>query len=128
DVWSVTSYGELRRDGLATERWNRLHPGSRPRVPYITKCLTNDPGVVVAASDYMKVLPDGVAKWVPQGIESLGTDGFGRSDSREALRDHFEVDARHVAFATLSALARAGKIKTDVVKRAMQELKIAPAK
>jgi len=128
DVWSVTSYGELRRDGLAAERWNRLHPGSKPRVPYVTKCLAGEEGVVVAASDYMKVLPDGLYKWVPQGIESLGTDGFGRSESREALRDHFEVDARHIVFATLSALARAGKIKIDVVKAAMKELKIAPHK
>jgi pyruvate dehydrogenase E1 component len=128
DVWSVTSYGELRRDGLAAERWNRLHPGSKPRLPYVTKCLAGEEGVVVAASDYMKVLPDGLYKWVPQGIESLGTDGFGRSESREALRDHFEVDARHIVFATLSALARAGKIKIDVVKAAMKELKIAPHK
>lgn len=128
DVWSVTSYGELRRDGLAAERWNRLHPGSKPRLPYVTKCLADEEGVVVAASDYMKVLPDGLYKWVPQGIESLGTDGFGRSESREALRDHFEVDARHIVFATLSALARAGKIKIDVVKAAMKDLKIAPNK
>jgi len=125
DVWSVTSYTELRRDGLAAERWNRLHPGSRPKVPHVAKCLANEPGVVVAASDYMKVLPDGVAKWVPGGIESLGTDGFGRSESRAALRDHFEVDARHVVFATLSALARNGEIKIDVVKKAMKDLKIA---
>ncbi len=128
DVWSVTSYGELRRDGLAAERWNRLHPGSKPRVPYVTKCLAGEEGVVVAASDYMKVLPDGLYKWVPQGIESLGTDGFGRSESREALRDHFEVDARHIVFATLSALARTGKIKIDVVKAAMKDMKIAPHK
>lgn len=128
DVWSVTSYGELRRDGLAAERWNRLHPGSKPRVPYVTKCLAGEEGVVVAASDYMKVLPDGLYKWVPQGIESLGTDGFGRSESREALRDHFEVDARHIVFATLSALARSGKIKIDVVKAAMKDMKIAPHK
>ncbi|MBX3175720.1 MAG: pyruvate dehydrogenase (acetyl-transferring), homodimeric type [Candidatus Hydrogenedentes bacterium] len=128
DVWSVTSYTELRRDGLAAERWNRLHPGSRPRVPHIAKCLANEPGVIVAASDYMKILPDGVAKWVPQGIESLGTDGFGRSESRAALRDHFEVDARHIVLATLSALARDGKIKIDVVKKAMAELKISATK
>lgn len=128
DVWSVTSYGELRRDGLAAERWNRLHPGSRPRVPFVTKCLGNEPGVVVAASDYMKVLPDSLLKWIPQGVESLGTDGFGRSESRAVLRDHFEVDARHVAFAALSALARQGKIKVDVLKKAMKDLKIAPNK
>jgi len=128
DVWSVTSYTELRREGLAVERWNRLHPGSRPRVPFVTKCLAEEPGIVVAASDYMKVLPDGIAKWVPGGIESLGTDGFGRSETREALRDHFEVDARHIVFATLSTLAREGQIKVDVVKKAMKDLKISPSK
>lgn len=128
DVWSVTSYGELRRDGLAVERWNRIHPGSKSRVPYVTKCLANEEGVVVAASDYMKILPDSLLKWIPQGIESLGTDGFGRSETREALRDHFEVDSRFIVLATLNSLAREGKIKIDVVKKAMKDMKIATNK
>ena len=94
DVWSVTSYQELYRDGHAVERWNRLHPGEKPRVPYVTQCLGGTEGVIVAASDYVKVLPDAIDRWLPRPLTSLGTDGFGRSESRAALRDFFEVDAR----------------------------------
>jgi len=108
DVWSVTSYGELRRDGLACERWNLLHPGEKPRVAYLSEALANTSGPIVAASDYMRVLPDSVARWMPRRLHSLGTDGFGRSDSRRALRDHFEVDAKHIAYAAVKALADAG--------------------
>ncbi len=128
DCWSVTSYTELRREALQVDRYNRLHPGGRARKPYVTKCLEKEPGPVVAASDYMKVLPDAIAKWVPQGVTSLGTDGFGRSESRAVLRDHFEVDARHIAFTTLVALAERGEIATDVVKKAMKELRISSKK
>lgn len=128
DAWSVTSYTELRRDALDVDRWNLFHPASDPRKPFVTKCLENEKGVIVSASDYMKALPDGLAKWIPQGITSLGTDGFGRSDTREALRDFFEVDARHVVFATLSSLARKGDIPMDTVKQAMKDLDINPAK
>jgi pyruvate dehydrogenase E1 component len=123
-VWSATSYVELRREALEVERWNLLHPDHEPRTPYVTECLRHDADAVVAASDYMKALPDGIAKWVPQGIYSLGTDGFGRSDSREALRDFFEVDYRFITLATLYSLMRKRKIKVDVVKRAMRDLKI----
>ena len=128
DVWSVTSYKELRRDGLEVERWNMLHPQETPRVPYIRQCLNDAPGVVVAASDYVKTLPDSVGRWVPQGLTSLGTDGFGRSESRAALRDFFEVDARFITVATLSALARDGQIEAAEVERAMKELDIDPEK
>ena len=128
DVWSVTSYKELRMDGMEVERWNMLHPGSKPKIPYVTKCLRDEPGVVVAASDYMKSMPDGIAQWVPSGITSLGTDGYGRSESRDTLRDHFEVDYRFITLATLYALFKEGKVKDSLVKQAMKDLKIAPNK
>jgi len=124
DAWSVTSYTELRKDALDTERWNMLHPDSKPRQCHVAKCFAKEKGVVVAASDYMKILPDGIGKWVPGGITSLGTDGFGRSESRADLRDWFEVDARFIVLATLSALLRDKKIKPDVVKKAMKDMKI----
>jgi pyruvate dehydrogenase E1 component len=128
DVWSVTSYKELYKDGLEAERWNLLHPGEEPKVPYLTQCLKDAPGVFVANSDNVKALPESVSRWVPGTLHSLGTDGFGRSDGRKALRDFFEVDARYVVLATLSALAREKKIKTDVVKKAIKELEIDPSK
>jgi pyruvate dehydrogenase E1 component len=128
DVWSITSYKALRRDGLDTERWNILHPTEPPRLPYVSTCLQDAQGVFVAASDYMKVLPDAVARWFPKPPVSLGTDGFGRSDGRRALRDFFEVDARYITFATLGALLREGQVSTEVVRRAMQELEINPDK
>ncbi len=124
DLWSVTSYKELRTDGLAADRWSMLHPGETPRMPYVTQCLGGAEGVVVAASDYVKMLPDGIARWVPGGVTSLGTDGFGRSESREALRDFFEVDHRFVVLATLSALARQGQIGPENVRAAMRDLDI----
>jgi pyruvate dehydrogenase E1 component len=123
DVWSVTSYSELRRDALAVERANLLRSGTAGK-PYVTGCLENSDGVVVAASDYLKSLPDSIAKWIPRRVESLGTDGFGRSDSRIALRDFFEVDARYVALAALSGLARGGEIGEEQVDRAIDELGI----
>lgn len=128
DVWSVTSYKELRRNALEIERYNLLHPEERPRVPYVAECLGNESGVIVAASDYMKALPDLLAKWMPRRLVSLGTDGFGRSASRAALRDFFEVDARFIVLAALSALAREGAIKPGVVKKAMKVLDINPDK
>ena len=128
DVWSVTSYNELRRQALEIERWNLLHPGEPARMPYVTECLSGNSGVVVASSDYLKSLPDSIAKWVPGHMMSLGTDGFGRSDTREGLRDFFEVDARYVAVAALSALARKGEIGFEVVKKALEELDIDPLK
>jgi pyruvate dehydrogenase E1 component len=128
DVWSVTSYKELYRDGHAIERWNMLHPTESPKVPYVTACLADAPGVFVAASDYVKALPDSISRWFPRPLVSLGTDGFGRSDSRKALRDFFEVDARFITLATLAALARAGIIKLDVVQQAIKDMEISPDK
>jgi pyruvate dehydrogenase E1 component len=128
DVWSVTSYKELRRDALDIERWNMLHPSEEPKLPYITQMLKNEDGVFVASSDYVKALPDSISKWVPRNLFSLGTDGFGRSEGRKELRDFFEVDARHVALAALYALLREGKIKSTVVDKAMMDLDINPEK
>jgi len=128
DVWSITSYKELYRNGHEVERWNRLHPLEPPRVPYVTSCLQDAPGVCVAASDYVKALPDSISRWFPRPLVSLGTDGFGRSDSRRALRDFFEVDARHITLATLAALRQEKKLKPEVVQKAMQDLEISPEK
>ncbi len=124
DVWSITSFKELHNDGLDTDRWNRLHPGEEPRQSYIETSLKDEKGVFVIASDYVKALPESIARWFPKMPISLGTDGFGRSDSREALRDFFEVDARHITLATLNALAAEGQIDIQVVKDAMQDLEI----
>jgi len=128
DVWSVTSYGELYREGHACERWNILHPGEPPRVPYVTECLKDAPGALVAASDYVKALPDSIDKWLPRPLTTLGTDGFGRSESRAALRDFFEVDYRYVVVATLATLARDGTIDRSVVQQAIKTYNINPEK
>ena len=128
DVWSITSYKALHRDALDAERWNRLHPGEKPRLSYIEQCLSKERGVYVMASDYVKALPESIARWFPNPPVSLGTDGFGRSETREALRDHFEVDYRFIALGALSALAREGQIECDVVVQAMQDLQIDPAR
>jgi len=128
DVWSITSYKALRRDGLEVARWNMLHPLEAPRQSYLSQCLADAPGVFVTASDYVKTLPDSVARWFPRPPVSLGTDGFGRSDGRHALRDFFEVDARHITFATLSALARDDGLPEAVLRQAMRALEIRPDK
>ena len=122
DVWSVTSYTELRRDALAVERWNRLHPADKERVPYLLTALGDAKGPIIAASDYMKSVPDVLAQWLPSRLVSLGTDGFGRSDNREHLRRHFEVNAESIVGATLSKLARDGKFKPKAAQKAMIEL------
>ena len=128
DVWSITSYKALHRDALDSERWNRMHPGEKPRLSYIEQCLAKERGVYVMASDYVKALPESIARWFPNPPVSLGTDGFGRSETREALRDHFEVDYRFIALGALSALAREGQIEYDAVVQAMKDLDIDPAK
>jgi pyruvate dehydrogenase E1 component len=128
DVWSVTSYSELYRDGHACERWNMLHPNEKPRVPYVTACLSDAPGVLVAASDYVKALPDSIDRWLPRRLRSLGTDGFGRSESRKALRTFFEVNAHFIVLATLSELARDGAIDRSVVRQAIKDFEIDPEK
>jgi pyruvate dehydrogenase E1 component len=128
DVWSVTSYKQLYRDGNDCERWNMLHPTNPAKVPYVTQILQGASGPFIAASDYMKVLPESLGKWVPGQLISLGTDGFGRSEGRASLRDFFEVDAKHIVLATLVALAREKQIGPDVLSKAVQELGINPEK
>ena len=128
DIWSVTSYQELYRDAHAAERWNMLHPTEAPRVPYVTQCLKDAPGVIVAASDYLKVLPGSLDRWLPRRIHALGTDGFGRSDDRAGLRQFFEVDARFIAVATLHELAQDGQIDKSVVAQAIKDFGINPDK
>jgi pyruvate dehydrogenase E1 component len=124
DVWSVTSYKELYNDGIESERWNRLHPGEKARVPYVTKCLGDAPGVLVAASDYLKTLPNMISKWMPRRLASLGTDGFGRSEGRAALREFFEVDSRFITLATLHELFVDGKIERSSLDKAIKDLGI----
>jgi pyruvate dehydrogenase E1 component len=128
DVWSVTSYQELYRDGNAVERWNMLHPGEKPRVAYVTECLKDTKGVIVAASDYLKVLPASIDRWMPRRVRSLGTDGFGRSEARKELREFFEVESRYIALATLAELAQNGDIDGKVVAQAIKDFGINPEK
>src|SRR5689334_12070260 len=128
DVWSITSYKQLYRDANDCERWNMLHAGKKSRVPFLAQQLKDTQGVLVAASDYMKVLPESIAQWMPRPLMALGTDGFGRSEGRASLRDFFEVDAKHIVLATLHALARDKKIELKVVEQAIAELGINPEK
>jgi pyruvate dehydrogenase E1 component len=128
DVWSVTSYNELRRDALAAERWNRLHPSETPRVPYLVKALEGAQGPIIASTDYMKIVPDQLAPWLQGRLVSLGTDGFGRSDNRHYLRRHFEIDAESIAAASLSKLAREGKYDATAAAQAIRDLGIDPDK
>ncbi len=128
DVWSITSYKELYRDGNACERWNVLHPGEPPRESYVAAQLKNTEGVLVAASDYVKALPESISQWMPRPLIALGTDGYGRSENRASLRDFFEVDAKHIVLATLTGLLREGKIDAFAVKNAMADLGINPEK
>jgi pyruvate dehydrogenase E1 component len=128
DVWSVTSYQMLRRDALACEREGRLHPESEPRVPYLRQALGEATGPFVAATDYLKLLPEMVARWLPGRLVPLGTDGFGMSDTREALRRHFEVDAESIALAALDALRIEGRLPAAAVSSALGELGIDPEK
>src|SRR3989442_8093693 len=124
DVWSVTSYKELYVDAIETERWNRLNPGEKPRAPYVSRCLADSQGVLVAASDYLKTLPNMISKWMPRRLAALGTDGFGRSEGRTSLRDFFEVDAKFITLATLHELFADGKLERSVLDRAIKELGI----
>ncbi len=128
DVWSVTSFTELRRDGLAAERHNRLHPDDAIRASYVEQCLADTAGPVVAASDYMRTFADQIRAFVPRRYVTLGTDGFGRSDTREQLRSFFEVDRHHVAVAALKALADDGMVATEAVGEAIAKYGIDPSK
>jgi pyruvate dehydrogenase E1 component len=126
DVWSVPSFTELRRDGLAVERWNRMHPEGEARRSYVGECLDGRPGPAIAATDYLRSVPDQIRAFVPGRYVVLGTDGFGRSDTREALRDFFEVDRRHIVVSTLHALAEEGKVEPQVVADGIDKYEIDP--
>jgi pyruvate dehydrogenase E1 component len=126
DVWSVTSFNELRRDALETDRWNQLHPGEEPRKCYVEQCLADRPGPYIAATDYMKLNADQIRSWVPGRYVTLGTDGYGRSDARAALRQHFEVDKHFVAIAALKALADDGVLDQKTVIEAIEKYGIDP--
>jgi pyruvate dehydrogenase E1 component len=128
DVWSVTSYKELRRDALECERWNLLHPTAEPKRSYLEHVLANEKGVFVAVSDYMKSIPEMIQRWVPGGLYPLGTDGFGRSETRQALRRFFEVDAECIVVAALTQLTRRGEISAVRVQQAIQGLGVDPEK
>ena len=126
DAWSVTSWTELRTDAISAERWNRLHPGRPARTPVVTEALGTGGAPVIAVTDFMRAVPDQVSRWVARPFTSLGTDGFGRSDARQALRRYFEVDAAHVVVAALSALARAGEGDPAEVAEAIRRFGIDP--
>ncbi len=124
DVWSVTSFTELRRDGIEVERWNMLHPLEEPRRAYVTEQLEDRGGPVIASTDYIRTFPDQIRQWVPRSYRVLGTDGFGRSDSRRALRRFFEVDRHYVAVAALKSLADEGAIDPARVQEAIERYEI----
>jgi pyruvate dehydrogenase E1 component len=126
DVWSVTSFTELRREGLEAERWSRLHPTEEPRIPYVEARLGDRPGPVVAATDYMRAFADGIRPFVRGRYEVLGTDGYGRSDFRDMLRRFFEVDRHHVTVTALGALAREGALDPAIAAQAITRYDIDP--
>jgi pyruvate dehydrogenase E1 component len=126
DVWSVTSFTELRRDGLEVERWNMLHPRSEGRRAYVTECLEGRRGPAIASTDYIRAFPDQIRQWVPNRYRVLGTDGYGRSDSRRALRRFFEVDRHYVAVAALKELADSGEIEPERVAEAIEKYGLDP--
>ncbi len=120
DVWSVTSFTELRRDGIEVERWNRLHPASERKTSYVEQCLEGREGPVIAATDFMRAFAEQIRAFVPGRYLTLGTDGFGRSDTRDRLRRFFEVDRQHVAVAALKALADEGAVPASKVTEAIK--------
>jgi pyruvate dehydrogenase E1 component len=126
DVWSATSYQQLRNDALSVERWNRLHPTDTPRRPYIAEVFDDVDGPIIAVTDFVKAVPDEIARWVPRPFLPLGTDGFGLSDARGPLRRRFEVDAAHVVVAALHALAQRGDVKAEIVAAAIDGYGIDP--
>jgi pyruvate dehydrogenase E1 component len=128
DVWSVTCFSELRREALGVDRWNMLHPKQTPRQSYVSACLAEKPGPFIAATDYIKTVPDPIRQWVPGRFSVLGTDGFGRSDSRAALRSFFEVDRYSIVVAALKALADDGALDLDTVTQAIRKFGIDPSK
>jgi pyruvate dehydrogenase E1 component len=121
DVWSATSWTQLRRNALCCEEWNMLHPDAEPQVPYVTQVLDGAPGPVVAVSDWIRAVPDQIARWVPAPFSSLGTDGYGFSDTRAAARRFFHVDAESITLAVLSQLARRGEVKPESLTEAIEK-------
>jgi pyruvate dehydrogenase E1 component len=128
DVWSVTSFNELRRNALQMERWNNLNPDKQPKKNYIQSCLSSSTGPFIAATDYMKIIPDQIQRWIPGTFISLGTDGYGRSDARSALRKHFEVDRWFIVITTLKALSDQGMIDGRIVSKAIKKYGIDPSR
>src|SRR6185503_4263648 len=128
NIWSVTSYTQLRRDCHSCERWNMFHPAAKPRKSYVEETLEGEKGLFIAASDYVRALPEQISRWVPGELFALGTDGMGRSETRETLRRHFEVDAECIAYATLYRLFKRGEIAATVVSKAIKDLGIDPEK
>jgi len=124
DVWSVTSYKNLHYDALDCERWNRMNPGKDKKKAYVTEITEGEKGVFISASDYSQILSDSISNWVPGKLTTLGTLGFGRSENRDALRDFFEVDAKHIIYTTLYALYEDGSLEKDVIVKAAKDLKI----
>jgi pyruvate dehydrogenase E1 component len=124
DIWSATSWTELRREALASESWNMLHPDETPRVPYVTSVLADAAGPVVAVSDWIKAVPDQIARWVPGTFTSLGTDGFGFSDTRPAARRFFHVDAESITVAVLWELARSGAVDAGFPAQAIAKYRL----
>ncbi|MDP7041498.1 MAG: pyruvate dehydrogenase (acetyl-transferring), homodimeric type, partial [Gammaproteobacteria bacterium] len=128
EVWSVTSYSELRRDGLDSDRWSIRHPAEPRRQAFVTEALRNSHGPFIAASDYMRIVADQIREWVPGRYTVLGTDGFGRSDSRRALRDYFEVNSDNIVIAALKSLSDDGVIDAKVVAKEIDKLGLDPDK
>jgi pyruvate dehydrogenase E1 component len=129
DIWSVTSFNELRRDGLDTERWNMLHPDKKPKTSYVEQCLKDTKGPIIAATDYMKIYADQIRNFIQdRPYTVLGTDGFGRSDTRQKLRKHFEVNRYYVAVAALKTLADDKQIPASKVTEAIKKYKLDPEK
>jgi pyruvate dehydrogenase E1 component len=128
DVWSCPSFNELRRDGLAAARWNLLHPADKPRQSYVEQCLAPTKGPVIASTDYMRTYADQIREFVPRRYKVLGTDGFGRSDSRDNLRRFFEVSRFYVVVAALKALAEDGEVPAAKVAEALKKYAIDAAK
>ena len=128
DVWSVTSFNELRRNALQMERWNNLNPDKQPKKNYIQSCLSSSTGPFIAATDYMQIIPDQIQRWIPGTFISLGTDGYGRSDARSALRKHFEVDRWFIVITTLKALSDQGMIDGRIVSKAIKKYGIDPSR
>ena len=127
ELWSATSYKKLREDAIDTERWNRLHPEQPPKTPLVATLLSESPGPIVAVTDFMRIVPEQIVRYLPgRNFTALGTDGMGRSDTREALRRHFEVDAGHVVVAVLAALAAEGEVKPELVADAIARYGIDP--